>query len=148
MRNAVPVLCCLVAVGAAVLVFGRLRADENKSSLEQQLNEMRRARVQSAQSALAAAQAAYDARMVTVDVFMDVTRNLVDAELDLATRPEDEVASWERYVKVMKQAEDASKTLLELAGKGGEPLRYYTIKQERERAEIALLKAKIKAAAN
>lgn len=148
MRHVWTILVCLGLVGTAVIVFGASKAGESKSVLEQQLTEMRKARVQSAKAALAAAQAAFDAQAVTVDVFVEVTRNLVDAELDLATTPEQEIASWERYVKVMKQSEDASNKLLETGVKGGEPLRYYTVKQERERAEIALLKARIKAAQN
>jgi hypothetical protein len=146
MRRVLTILASLGLLGTVVIVLGASKAGESKAVLEQRLNEMRKARVQSAKAALAAAQAAFDAQSVTVDVFVEVTRNLVDAELDLATTPEQEIASWERYVKVMKQSEDANKKLLEIGVKGGEPLRYYTVKQERERAEIALLKARIKAA--
>jgi hypothetical protein len=132
-------------VGAALLHGVADDADASKEELERQLSVVKKARVESARAALSAVEAAIRAETVTVVSLVDVTRNLVEAEVDAATRPEDEIAAWRRYVKVTRQAEDSVKQLYDLATKGGEPVTYYTARQERERAEVALLKAQIKA---
>ena len=119
-------------------------SNASKAALERQLTAARKARVESAQAALAAVEAAIRAKTTTVTSLVDVARNLVEAEVDAASKPEEEIAACSRYVRVAKQAEEAAKQLYEIAAKGGEPAVYYTAKQERERAEIALLKAQIK----
>jgi hypothetical protein len=117
----------------------------SKAALERQLSAARKARVESARAALAAVEAAIQAHNADVRSLVDVTRNLVEAEVDAATKPEEEIAAWTRYVEVTKAAEDSAQHLYKLGTRGGEPVTYYTAKQERERAEIALLKARIKA---
>jgi predicted fused transcriptional regulator/phosphomethylpyrimidine kinase len=152
MRNAMKMrqlsvfaVCFTLVAGVALLYGVADDADVSKAVLEQQLSAVRKARVESAQAALAAMEAAFRAQTVTVVGLVDVTRNLAEAEADAATKPEDEIAAWNRYVKASKQAEEAAKQLYDLGTKGGEPAIYYTAKQERERAQILLLKAQIKA---
>jgi len=143
-RRVLLAAVCFAFVGSVAVLYGATAGD-NAADLERQLNELRKARVASAQKAVEAEEAAIQANMATDDSLLDVTRNLVDAELDLATTPEEEIAAWEKYVKVARLAEEKRKVLHELTTRGGEASEYYTAIQERQRAEIELLKAKLKA---
>ena len=131
--------------GAAILYGATIEVDSSKTELEQQLKDALTTRAESAQSAFDAMEASFDAETVTFSDLADATRALAEAQLALATKPEEVIAALEGHVERAKRQEDKLKELFEAGRRGGEATVYYSAKRERESAEISLLKARLKA---
>ena len=147
MRTFLAVAACLACIAGATLLYGATQdeAGASKAALEQQLKETLNARAESAQTAYQGMAAAFDAETVTFDTLADAIKKLAEAEVALATKPEEEIAALRRNVERTKQEETKIKMLYDVGTKGGEPKEYFSAKRDRESAEILLLKARIQA---
>jgi hypothetical protein len=147
MRKFLEVAVCLASVVGATLLFGAAQneADASKAALELQLKETLKARAESAQTAYEAMTAAFETETVTFDTFADAIKELAEAEVALATKPEEEIAALRRNVERTKRWETRIKDLFDAGVRGYEAKEYCSAKRDRESAEILLLKAQIKA---
>ncbi len=147
MRQLLAVAVCLASVTGAALLYGAAQKDASpsKAMLEQELKATLKMRVQTAQLALEAMQAAFEAETVTLDVLMDASLKLAEAQVAVASKPEEEIAALQNCVERAKQTEANIKKLFEVGTKGGAAKDYYSAKRERESAEVAVLKAQIQA---
>jgi hypothetical protein len=137
--------CLIVSIG----VFAMFRSADARDAgpadkYKDELNTLLKQRVETAQYAHDAVQAAYDAETATLDWLLDAINKLIEAEVATATGQREEIAALEKHVQLIKQVEDKTKALYEKGAKGGEAKDYYTVKRERESAEIALLKKRLK----
>jgi len=146
MQKILTVTACLASLTGAAVLFGAANAaDTPKPALEQQLQELLKARMETAQVAYDASLAAFDAGNVTLDQLMEASAKLTKAQVDLAGKPEEVVMALSRHVERAKQTEAQIASLFKVGTKGGEAKDYFSVKRERESAEIELLKARIKA---
>jgi hypothetical protein len=147
MRKLLAVAACLASVVSATFLYGGAQneADASKAELEQQLTETLKTRAESAQTAYEAMVGAFNAETVTFDTLADAIKKLAEAEVAMATRPEEEIAALRSYVERTKQWEARIKELFDAGTRGGEAKEYYSAKRDRESAEILLLKARIRA---
>ncbi len=89
--------------------------------------------------------AAFEADTVTFDTYADAMKKLAEAEVALATTPQEKLAALERHLERTKQVETKIKLLYDVGTPGGESKEYFSAKRDRESAEIWLLKARIQA---
>ena len=76
---------------------------------------------------------------------MSAEEKLVEAQVAAAATPAEELAALTRHLTRMEQIEQRIRRLYDLGAKGGEANSYALAKLERQNAEIAILKARIKA---
>ena len=147
MRTFLTVAACLAFILGASILYGEAQteADASKAAMEQQLKEMLKTRAESAQTALEATEAAFNAEMLTFDALADAIKELAEAEVAIATKPEEEIRALRSYVERTKHWEARIKELFDLGLRGGGAKEYYPAKRDRESAEIRLLKASIQA---
>ena len=139
-------LAVAACVAGATLLFSEaqtVHADASKAALEQDLTETLKTRAESALAAYDAMAAAFTADTVTFDMLADATRRLADAELAIATKPQDDIAALQRNVERTKGWEASIKVLFDAGARGGEATNYFSAKRDRESAEVMLLKARI-----
>jgi hypothetical protein len=146
-RWSLSIALCLVilAVSTTLLIADDKQNDMSIRLLEEQLKALLEERVQTAFLCLSATQAAFEAETVSLGDLLDAMEKLENAELSMVTKPEQEIATMKRHVTRLQQVEKKIELLYRVGTKGGEAKEYSRVKRERESAEIAVLKARIKA---
>ena len=134
----------LLATGA-VAGAAEAKAPERPADLVEQLQRLRHQRVATAERAVDALQAAFEAETVTIFPLFEAIDKLLEARLDVATTPAEEIDALEKRLQSVRLIEQKIKVLYEIGTRGGEIKEYSTAKRERETAEIELLKARIAA---
>jgi hypothetical protein len=135
-------LFCLVTAGA--ITYGLAGAIDENRVLELQLKAARESRVEFAQEALESAEAALEARVLSFYALQLTARNLVEAEVEAAKKPQDEVVAWRKYLETLHKGELLHRAILDHPTTGYEKVGYYTFRQEQERAKMEMLKAEMK----
>ena len=145
-QKSLAVAVCLAFIAAATLVSGAAteQADPLRAALEEQRNDMLKTRAETAHAAYEAMKAAYEAETVTFDTYADALRKLSEAEVALATKPDEEIAALQKNVERTRAVEAKLKALYEKGVRGGEAKEYFSAKRDRETAEIMLLDARIR----
>ena len=136
---------CLGSVAGAKFLYAQAEAGASKAALEQQLKETLKARSESALTAYDAMEGAFFAEAVTFDTLADAAGRLADAEVAIATNPDEVIAALVRNVERTKQLEARIKEMFDAGSRGGDTKDYFSAKRDRESAEIMLLKARIAA---
>jgi hypothetical protein len=140
------VLCFVSLAGSTTCLAADDKQDDTRiRSLEEQLKALLEYRVQTALLCLQATQAAFEAETVTLGDLLDAMNKFEDAELSMVTKPEQQLDIMKRHVTRLQQVEKKIELLYRVGTKGGEVKEYSLVKRERESAEIAVLKARIKA---
>jgi hypothetical protein len=134
-----------LVAGAAVASAAEPQEDESKAALEKQLQKLLHERVATAELAVVAMQAAYEAQTVALFDFLDGANKLVEARLAVAATREQEIDALEKHLKLMQTIEQNLKALYDLGSRGGEAKEYAAAQRERQSAQIALIKARLKA---
>jgi phage tail sheath protein FI len=136
-RHVWVIAACLAAVAGTALVHGGSnQADAGKAALEQQLKDLLKQRVESAERALEAMQAAYNAETVIFTDLVEAANKVVEAKSARADTPKEKIAALENHVDFVKNQEAKIGALYKEGARGGEQAAYYTAKRERESAEI------------
>ena len=104
-RIGLTAVAILSVTATAMLYAAGKDADASKAELERQLNETLKARVESAQMAMDAVQASFEAETVTLDQVVEAARQLIDAKLAIAKTIEEEIALLEKQLGLMKDRE-------------------------------------------
>ncbi len=107
-------------------------AEPDKATLERQLQQLLKARVESARLVLEATRANFEAGTVPLDDLAAPAKRLAEAELAVATNPEEQVAALNKYLTVARQVEKKIRMLYEIGTAGGEATKYHEAKRERE----------------
>jgi hypothetical protein len=134
-------------IAGAAILYGAMAEPQaaDHGSLELQLNDKLRRRLVTAREARDSVRAAYDSdtEWVSVEDLADSENELAEAEVAISLTAEEEIAAREQHVIRMRQLETSIKALHDSGSKGGEAVKYQTMKRERESAEILLLKARL-----
>jgi hypothetical protein len=141
---AAAVCALLLAGGVSALSGAGTEQGDSKAALEKQLQELLEDRVKSAERAVEAFQAAFEAQTCTLDVFIEAANKLVEARLAVATTPAQEIAALEKHLERMQAIEQKILVLYKIGARGGEAKEYAMAKRERQSAEIALIEARLK----
>jgi len=143
----VVVATLLLATDTTVALRGAPHEDQANADLEKQLHELLQERVTTAERALDAMQAAFEAATVTTFDYLDAVNQLTEARLSAAKSPAQKLAALERRVERMRKTERTVELLYQGATSDGAVTAkdYFTVKRERQSAEIALIDARIKA---
>jgi hypothetical protein len=75
---------------------------------------------------------------------VEAANKLCKAQLEIATTPAEEIDALESRFKRMGEIEKKLEVLYRIGARGGEEKEYTTAKRERESAQIALLRARLK----
>lgn len=144
-RGFIPATACLLVLVAGIPAAwaGDLQENQDKAELEKQLQQLVHERVETAQLAKDAIQAAFDAGTIVVFDLLDAVNELAEARLAVAKTPAERIDALEKHVKQMKAIEEKVLALYRAGARGGEVKEYFSAKRERQSAEIALLKARL-----
>ena len=82
--------------------------------------------------------AAYNAETVTLDLLIGARRELLEAELDLATGSAAKIKVLERHVDLAKQVENKIEALYKAGARGGEVEKHMAAKLDRVKLQIDL----------
>jgi hypothetical protein len=137
----------LVVCGVSVLSGADEDVGQSKAALENRLQELLKERVTTAERAVEATQAAFEAATVTLDVLIDCVNKLAEAELAVAATHAEKLAALEKRVASLLRIEEKIQALFNIGGRGGEAKDYAMAQRERQSAEIALIEARLKAQA-
>ena len=146
-RGLILVAVCLLTLtaGTSVVSGADLQKDQSNADLEKQLQQLLHERVTTAERAVVAVQAAFEAETVTLFPMLDAVNKLAEASLAVATTTAQEIEALEKNLERMQSIEQMTKVLYETGTRGGEAMEYAAAKRERQSAEIALIKARLKA---
>lgn len=146
-RTFLLLLACVLTfpMGATVALCAAPQEDESKAELEKQLQRLLHERVATAERGKDAVQAAFEAETVTLDVLVEATNKLLDARLAIAATPAEEIDALEKRLESMQEIEQKIKVLYQFGIRGGEAKEYATMQRERQTAQIALIRARLKA---
>jgi hypothetical protein len=138
--------CAFALLAVAATATPALAQEKpDQAQLENELQKLLHERVETANVAKDAVQAAYDAATVTLPYLIDTLNKLRDARLAVAATPAEEIDVLEDHLKRMQQTEQKVAVLHREGLRGGEAKDYFTVKRERETAQIDLLRARLKA---
>jgi hypothetical protein len=146
LRRVFAVSVCLVSLASVTTLLSGAKNDDeaNAGPLQLQLQELLKERALTAQRAREATQAAFDAETTTLDVLTLALNQANKAELALARTPAEEVAALTKHLALMRDLETRIEALFNQGTRGGEASQFYHAKRERQSAEIALIKARLK----
>jgi outer membrane protein TolC len=145
-RFILVVVCALsLAGGVCVLSGAGANQDQTTAALEEQLQELLHERVKTAQRAMDATQAAFEAQTVTLLGVVEAANKLVEAKLAIATTGAQRIEALEQHLQRAQQTEQKIEVLYKVGARGGEAKEHATAKRERQSAEIALIQAQLKA---
>ena len=146
-RRLLSMVLCFVSLVSStnILTADDKQDDTSIHLLEEQLKALLEERLQSAHLCLQATQAAFDAETVTLGELLGAMNKFMDAELSMVTKPEHQFDIMDRHAIRLKGLETKVELLYRVGTKGVEAKEYSRVKRERESAEIAVLKARIKA---
>jgi len=113
-------------------------------ALEKRLKELLDERVITAEQAKDALQAAFEAQTVTLFDLVNAANRLKEARLAVASTPAQELDALEKHLDLLRSTEAMIKALYDAGTRGGEAKEYTTVRRERESAEIAYIKARLK----
>jgi len=141
------ILACVLtfAMGAPIALCAEPQDGESKAELEKQLQKLLLERVVTAERARDSLQAAFDAETVTLDTLIEGINKLLKARLAVAATPAEKIDALEERVRSMQENEQRIKILFELGTRGGETREYAMIQRELQTAQIALIRARLKA---
>ncbi len=140
-------LALLVGVRAGVVNAddpkGEKHDGETVAELTTKLRMLSEERVRWAARCLEATQAAHEAGTITLDVLLDASRRLRDAELETATSAAGRMAALKSHFERVFQYDRKIEALWNEGSKGGSAAEFAMVRVERQAAQIAVLKARI-----